>query len=98
MAHNDLKTANLGPEYDKSLHEALDAVLLSLNATSIEKEWALGGSQEIVSFQVNIEGRPLIVESETYIGLTITGEETLVDTVSGLVMKRLGRTNGREFM
>lgn len=83
------KTVTLGTEYDDATREALRSALASLNATSAETTWGVGGSQEIETSEVLVGGSPLTVESETYIGLTITGEEELVDSVAALVREKL---------
>jgi len=83
------KSVTLGSEYDDATFEALRLALASLNATRAGTSWGVGGSQEIGTFEVVVGGSPLTVESETYIGLTITGEEELVDTVTALVREKL---------
>lgn len=88
------KTVTLGPEHDEATREALRSALASLNATSAGTSWGVGGSQEIETSQVLVGGSPLTIESETYIGLTITGEEQLVDTIATLVRKRLDTEKG----
>ena len=86
------KTVTLGPEYDDSTRDALKRVLLSLSAMSANASWGVGGSQEFESLKVFVAGSPLVIESETYIGLTIAGEEALVDRVAGLVRAQLGQS------
>ena len=92
MGNGGQKTVTLGPEYDEATRDALRAVLLSLKATNMKASWGVGGSQEVESLEVRVAGSPLSIESETYIGLTITGDESLVDTVAGLVRAQLGKS------
>jgi hypothetical protein len=86
------KTTVLGPEHDRPLLEALKDVLRELGGQASSPTWGLVGSQEIQTATVDIDGRELVVESETYVGLSISGEQALVDEVSDLVRARLGKT------
>ncbi len=89
MAPKNQKTIILGPEYDEGTRRALKAVLLRLGATGTKGSWDVGGSQEIEALLVSLDGHSLIVESETYVGLTITGDEDLVDRVANLVAREI---------
>lgn len=83
------KTVVLGNEYDDRLRGALLDTLRGLGAKSIDKDWGVGGSQQIETLKVQLRGTLLTVESETYQGLSISGDELVVDEVSELVRKRL---------
>ncbi len=72
------KTIMLGNEYDDALRDALRAVLLELGASWGASTWGVGGSQMVETVEVIIDGGRLLVEAETYMGLSITGEEPLV--------------------
>lgn len=87
------RTATLGPEYDDATREALKAVLLELGASKIDVSWGVGGSQEIESAVVKIRGRTITVQAETYIGLTIAGDDDLVSSVADRVSQRLRGAN-----
>ena len=82
---------HLGPEYDKRTRAALRAVLKELGAVSSESDWGVGGSQEIETVVFSVRGHKVTVEAETFIGLTVTGEESLVGEIAELVTKRLGK-------
>jgi len=75
----------LGNEHDEHLREVLVAVLKGRGGRPRSSDWGLGGSQEVSTLQVEIEGRCVVVEAETYIGLSITGEEDLVEKIAALV-------------
>lgn len=75
------KTQILGDEYDEALRGRLREVLLTAGAKIIESKWGMAGSQDILTVEVDVDGQQLIVESETYIGLSITGPGSLVDWV-----------------
>lgn len=85
MASNqrdDHVTAILGDEYDDELRARLLAALRSLGATaSGSSSRALAGSQEIEEFEVSIDGYPVHIEAETYIGLSISGPVDIVNRI-----------------
>lgn len=83
------KTLNLGPEWDDATRAALKRALESLDATTSGTSWGVGGSQELETSEVFVGGSVVVVESETYIGLTITGENELVETIARLVREQL---------
>ncbi|MDG2332928.1 MAG: hypothetical protein P8Q97_01770 [Myxococcota bacterium] len=78
----------LGDEYDEDLQDTLIAVLKELGGRPRARDWSMGGSQEISILEVEIGNRSLLVESETYIGLSITGDEDLVERIAALVERR----------
>lgn len=81
-----MKTVTLGPEFEPALRQRLRAVLTSMGAESLEESWwAVGGSQEISHAEVSVDGATLIIEAETYIGLTITGPASLVGDIADRV-------------
>ena len=82
------KSVTLGPEYDQSLRAVLMAVLRSMCALPDNHAWGVGGSQEVESLEVRVRGKPLVVEAETYIGLSIRGESETVDDVAEQVLAK----------
>jgi hypothetical protein len=82
------KTVVLGPEYDQQLRSALRDVLQALATGKPRHEWGVAGSQELETVDVEIDGRQLHVEAETYMGLSITGPADLVDRVSEMIKQR----------
>jgi hypothetical protein len=83
----------LGDEYDNRLREALMVVLLEMDASVHKQMHGIGGSQEVEISQANINGRRLAIEAETYIGLSISGDDELVDEIARRVRGRLGRSD-----
>jgi hypothetical protein len=75
----------LGSEYDDALFERLCTVVASLGGSVTDIEWVLGGAQEITTFAVVLPGGTLEATAETYVGLSLRGEDTLVLAVSNLV-------------
>lgn len=76
------KTVVLGDEYDEALRTRVFAVLRRLGAEIAGGDWALGGSQEVESVRVRLDGADLTVEAETYVGLSLTGPADAVDRVT----------------
>jgi len=78
----------LGNEYDNQLRRVLMEVLKELGGQVRSKDWGVAGSQEIESLEVEIGGRCILVEAETFIGLSITGENDLIERIAALVKRR----------
>jgi hypothetical protein len=75
----------LGNEYDDALRQALMHCLASIGAEIQARQWGLGGSQIIETTKLALGKDLLVVEAETYVGLSISGEARLVDRVAALV-------------
>lgn len=76
-------TRILGSEFDDSLRERLMEVLRELGATPLgQAERLVVGSQDLELLDLTVDGRTLRVESETYIGLSISCPSDLVETVA----------------
>lgn len=76
------KTVVLGAEYDSDLRDALREILMQMGGEVQGADWAMGGSQELDSLKVLLGERTIVVESETYVGLSVTGPEELVDRIA----------------
>ena len=85
----ELKTIVLGEEHDDALRCALRLVLVNNGATGIDASWGVGGSQEIEKIQVRFGSDLITIESETYIGLTISGPQLAIDDVASQVHRQL---------
>jgi hypothetical protein len=81
----------LGDEHDDALRQALLDCLSGLGATIAARQFGLGGSQIIETTKVSLGKDLLVVEAETYVGLSITGESRLVDRVAALVSERTAK-------
>lgn len=79
------KTIILGREHDQALREILRGVLVRLGAVGLSHDWAVGGSQEIETSEVQLAGERIVLEAETYIGLSIRGRSEIVDRIHALV-------------
>jgi hypothetical protein len=79
------KTVILGTEFDEPLRSILPEVMRELGARTLNTSWGVGGSQELATAKAEIRGKVVDVESETYVGLSITGDDDLVDEIAGRV-------------
>ncbi|MGY2293725.1 hypothetical protein ACW9H6_28775 [Pseudomonas sp. SDO528_S397] len=79
----------LGDEYDAALRSALQIVLVKLGAVGIDKSWAVGVSQEIEVTEIELMGEKVKIESETFVGITISGPGFIVDEIAEKVRQEL---------
>ncbi len=68
----------LGSEFDAGLRADVFAVLGELGAVVESENCGIGGSQEVEEWRVRLGSSRLIVEAETYVGLSISGEEQIL--------------------
>ncbi|MDX2080385.1 MAG: hypothetical protein SFU53_06330 [Terrimicrobiaceae bacterium] len=83
-------TVNLGNEYDAQLWIRLKLVIKKLGGQMSADNWGLSGSQELETFKVAIDGQILNIQSETYIGITLSGDSALVEKIQRLVDQERG--------
>jgi hypothetical protein len=79
----------LGDEYDAKLRKALLDTLREFSAQPVDHWHGVGGSQEVERFEIEIEGENIEVESETYVGLSIAGNERVVNRIAARVRQRM---------
>ena len=48
----------------------------------MEEKWSLVGSQELSEYEFTFKNETIKIEVETYIGISIIGEEKIVDLIS----------------
>ena len=80
----------LGDEHDDALRQSLMACLASLGADVAARQWGLGGSQTLETMRVYLGKDLVVVEAETYVGLSIQGEARVVNRVADALKKRAG--------
>ena len=78
-------TVLLGDEYDDFLFETLINILKSMGAKYKSSLDDIIGSQDISKFIVNLSNEEIIIERETYIGLTITGNKKIINNIVSLI-------------
>jgi hypothetical protein len=88
--HRMSVTAILGSEHDPAATNALLQVLRELGANEVSRDWGMVGSQEVNTLRFNFDGRPLIVEAETYVGLSVTGDGEAVEAIVARMREIVG--------
>lgn len=78
----------LGDEYDDELRDVVLDVLREMGAHPTSKSSAVGGSQDLETRSFQLGESRVVVEAETYVGLSISGDSTLVQEVAARVRKR----------
>ena len=81
MGQDVKKSVIVGNEYDPHIRSKLVEVLGKLDAKCAKESWAVVGSQEIFVSQFTINGKDIEIESETFVGITISGPEDIVNKV-----------------
>lgn len=82
-------TINLGNEHDLKLRETLTLVLREMGANIKKRTEAMAGSQDLEVLKITIRDQTLILEIETYIGISLTGEQDIIEEI----VKRIAMHN-----
>jgi hypothetical protein len=82
---NDHIETNLGPEWDEALLRRLRDAVAKRGGSMREVSWGVGGSQEIVEYEILLREGALTATSETYIGLVLRGPRTIVEELAEVV-------------
>ena len=83
----NLATAVLGDEFDDALKEKVFHALIEIGATRKNFEYLHGGSQDVYIWTYQINEKLVIIEAETYIGLSIKAEQSIIDRVRELASR-----------
>ena len=76
----------LGDEYDDALFARLAVEIAALGGVITDKEWTLGGGQDVTVFQITLPDGNIEAVAETYIGLSLRGPTELVEQLARRVM------------
>jgi hypothetical protein len=76
-------------KFDDHLRSVLVEVMREMGAKTLDADWSLLGSQELATARLEIQGKIVDVESETYMGLSITGDEADVDEIARRVSEKV---------
>ena len=71
------------------LRDTLMRVLENLGGCSRASSWHIGGSQEVETVEVEIADHMIVIESETFVGISISGNDEIVEKIRDLVERRL---------
>ena len=72
---------HIGPD-DDATRRRVKSALRKAGARRVGRWWGLGGSQEITSWTFVVDGSRLEVEAETYVGLSLSGDESAIASVA----------------
>jgi hypothetical protein len=72
---------HIGPD-DEATRQRLKAALRKAGARRVGHWWGLGGSQEITRWTFVVDDGRLEVEAETYVGLSLSGDESAIASVA----------------
>jgi hypothetical protein len=78
----------LGSEHDVALRGAVLEYLATIGAEMTARQFGLGGSQIIETTTLALGRDLLVVEAETYVGLSVSGPARLVNRVATLMAER----------
>jgi hypothetical protein len=78
----DKITIILGNEYDISLIEKLKKVLDAEGVVLSSNLAGIAGSQEFISYEFYVKGERIEIEIETYIGISLIGNEIIVNDLA----------------
>ena len=76
-----IETWVVGAEYDKALFMALGSALRELGCKLEDDSWGVAGSQEVSRWVLDSSLGQLVVEAETYVGLSVSGPIEAVDAL-----------------
>ena len=91
MTGSNQKTLMLGTEYDDALRDAIRGVMRRLGAKKLSHNWVVVGSQEIETLEVLVGTDRVVVEAETYIGLSVCGPIEVVDRLQSMIKAEIER-------
>ncbi|MBH0237996.1 hypothetical protein [Methylobrevis albus] len=73
--------AVVGDEYDAALFARLHGVLLEMGATATEERFGIGGERFLTENHYRIGRSSVVLATETDRGLSITGDENIVERI-----------------
>jgi hypothetical protein len=85
MTPRDASERHLGPEWDEALLRRLRQAVAELGGSMRETSWGVGGSQEVVEYEILCRGATLTATAETYVGLVLRGPPPAVDELARMV-------------
>jgi hypothetical protein len=75
----------ISDEFDDDLRAVVRTALAELGADVTHSSWGVGGSQEIETLEVMVGDQRVIVEAETYVGLTVSGDRQVIERLLGRI-------------
>ena len=82
MTEPEFISVTLGAEHDSALWARLVSAVAARGGSIVESSFGVGGSQEVIDYEVRLPEGRLQLRSETYVGLVLTGRADLVEALS----------------
>ncbi len=79
------ETIILGDEYDLDLRNRVISSITAKGGKSLSNNWVTAGSQEIIDEEFEIEGCVIKLEAETYVGLSISGPNNILQAIKSSI-------------
>lgn len=73
---------HIGAEYDRQAQRRLKDALRKAGARRVGSVWGVFGSQEVSDATYAIGDGRLRVEVETYVGITVSGDDNAIEALS----------------
>jgi hypothetical protein len=83
-----IKTTVLNEVLDKRFHRFVEEMLCAFKAEKIDEAWGVAGSQALSTWNYRVLTTTVVLEDETYMGLSLTGPAALVDEMT-LYLRRI---------
>jgi hypothetical protein len=80
-----IETWTAGAEHDETASARLRLAVESLGYKPKNQWWGVGGSQEITHVELVGPAGEIVVEAETYVGLTVTGDANAIAAIRSAV-------------
>ena len=75
----------LGSECDDDLFYRLVAEVQAMGGSIVDREWAVGGPQEVTLYEISLPGADLVATAQSGVGLSLRGEPALVEALADRV-------------
>ena len=75
----------LGSEYDDDLLYRLVAEVETMGGSIVDREWTLGGPQEVTLYEISLPGVDLVAVAQSGVGFSLRGEPALVEALADRV-------------
>ncbi|HEY8574434.1 hypothetical protein [Phenylobacterium sp.] len=72
----------LGDEFDRSLRECTRRALKEAGGKRVATKWGVAGSQELDAEEWSFGAAKIVLEAETYTGLSLSGPEDLLRQIA----------------
>ena len=72
----------IASEWNDAALSRLTAEVAAMGGSMAQREWVVGGSQELTTYKISLPGAELEAIAETYIGLSLRGDQQSVEALA----------------